>query len=141
MRLAAVSVLWALVAIVILVPQAGVAATPKAFFTTSVVSSNAAEVTLSGTAGFNVTFTNSLSVAVTGSVFIELINSAGQTVLIQSSIVTFAPAGMAGSKSGTFLGLSELDFPAGTYTALAFVTTTQLVPISTVTQVQVTIEV
>jgi hypothetical protein len=113
------------------------AAVPSTYLTTS-MALQWELVTTNGVTGFNVTYTNALGSAIAATVFVELINHSGQTVLIEPSTFSFEATG-EGSKWATFVGFSELGLPPGNYTAVTFATTTDLVPISVVTQVQVSL--
>ncbi len=74
---------------------------------------------------FKVTYNNTISVSMTGMVFMVVHNSLGQTVQISISSLQLAP-GANGSAFPILLGL-----PSGNYTATFFATTPGDVAIST----------
>ncbi len=118
--------------LVLMTPIASASA-PTSFLTTGFTGSHSGEVTAQGVKGVNVTYTNNFHVSMLAFVYVDLTNSAGQTVFVQATGTLFSAGGSASAFIG-FVGISP-----GTYTASLFVTTSSGVPISTVTTVQVTL--
>ena len=106
-------------------------AAAQTFSTSGFASLHATETTQQGTEGVLVNYNNTMSSAVVAFVYLDLTNSAGQTVFVQASGGSFA----AGENKTIFFGLTGVQ--SGTYVASVFVVTSAFVPVSTATSVQV----
>jgi hypothetical protein len=114
----------------VLAPMAS-ATSPAPFLTTGLTHSMAAQGTLAGFQGVTINYTDTRSTGVFAFVYMDLTNSAGQTVLVQATTGNFT----AGQSLVLFLPISGVG--TGTYSASVFATNIDGVPISTVTTVQV----
>ena len=106
-------------------------ATTAPYSTTSFTPLSVGETTQGSTRGVAVNYNNTLSDSLEVFTFIDVTNSVGQTVFVQSSIEMFIP----GESETVFFGLTGL--PSGTYSATVFVSSLDLVPLSVASNVQV----
>ena len=104
------------------------------YLTTTVSHSGIRQTTISGYNGVLVNFTNTLPTAMTAFAYIDLANSAGQTVYWNVGSCSLTPSHV----TQCFVSISPA-VPAGNYTASVFATTGTGIPVSTVTSVKVTV--
>lgn len=102
------------------------AAAPSSYLTTGLVGSGAAKTMIGGYTGVTITYNNTYSVPILAFVYLNLVNSAGQTAYVQLS------SGNISSHNTIQFFLPISGPAAGTYTAKLFATTSFGVPISTV---------
>ncbi len=108
-------------------------ASPPPYLTTTVTQSGVKQATLGGYPGVFVNNTSSSSSSFSGFVYLDLVNSAGQTVYWGLTGCNFA----AGQTVGCFVEIFT-PIPAGTYTATVFATATSSVPVSVPSTLPVT---
>jgi methionine-rich copper-binding protein CopC len=105
-----------------------------AFPTTAVTTSGIQQATIGPSKGVLVNYTSSLTSPLTAFVYLDLVNSAGQTVYVNIASCNL----QQGQLAQCFVSLSS-SIPAGAYTAKLFAVTTDSVPVSTTGTLQVTI--
>ena len=113
------------------VPPVG-AASPT-YLTTGIVQSGVKQTIIGNYQGVLVNYTNTQPTSVSAFVYLDLVNSAGQTVYWNLGTCTFG----ASQKVKCFIAISG-TISRGTYTAWVFATTDTEVPVSTSTSVRVT---
>ena len=130
--MATVSMACGLILLSTLAPTA--MATSPVFPTTVLVQSGMKYATIGGYSGVLVNYTSSISTSFVAFVYIDLVNSAGQTVYWNVGYCSFA----ANQKVQCFVPISSTG-PGGDYTASAFATTTSNVPVSSSGSLSITI--
>ena len=113
--------------------QAAVAATAPPLLTTVMVPSGAGQGTEQGATGVLITYNSTYNSPLQVLVHMSLLNSAGQTVTIESTGAQFA----ANESLGFFFGLAGVQ--AGAYVAHVFAATNTGIPLSTAELVNVTV--
>jgi hypothetical protein len=121
-----------LLAISFTVPTASGAT--NSYLTTSVSQSGIEQKTINISNGVLVNYTSTYSSSLVAFVYLDLANSAGQTIYWNVASCTFA----ANQMVQCFVIIAS-TVPKGIYTASVFATTTSSVPLSTTSSVQVTI--
>jgi hypothetical protein len=129
----ALVVLAVVFAMALALMPAAVASGPSSYLTTAFRPLSATVATEGGFKGALVGYVNTLTVAQTAYVYLDLTNSKGQTVLWTLNFRTF----QAAENATLFFGFVTL--PSGTYTASVFVTTPASVPLSPTTSFQVSL--
>jgi hypothetical protein len=122
------------VAVGLLVLAAAVPAFASTYLTTTVTSTGLKQTTLSGYDLIRVNYTDSSSASFTGFVYLDLFNSTGRSVFVSIGSCSFVPS----QGSACYVAL-PLTVRPGTYSAKVFATTTENVPISTASSLQVTL--
>jgi methionine-rich copper-binding protein CopC len=92
------------------------------------------QATIGPSSGVLVNFTSSLTSAFTAFVYLDLVNSAGQTVNVNYANCNL----QQGQPTQCFVNLSS-SIPSGNYTAKLFAVTTDNVPVSTTGTLRVTV--
>jgi hypothetical protein len=114
------------------VPVASMAVSPP-YLTTAFIAIHAVQATELGVKGVSVNLNNTMSTAQYAVIFIDLTNTSGQTLFVQSVAGSFA----AGQNKTLFFGTTTLS--PGTYKVEVFVTTGDFVPLSAASAVQITV--
>lgn len=104
------------------------------YLTVALTQSGMKQSTIGGYDGILANFTNTYTTPVTAFVYMDLVNSAGQTIYWNVGSCSFS----ASQKAQCFVTILP-SVPRGTYTAWLFATTNSSVPISTFSSVQVTV--
>ncbi len=119
--------------LVLLVVPAALAATP-AYPATAVTATGIVQTKLSGYQGVLVNYSSTFSTSFSGFVYMDLTNTAGQTVVWNVAYCGFS----ASAKAQCFVSIPT-STATGTYTALVFVTTSTGVAVSSTSSVKVTV--
>jgi hypothetical protein len=106
----------------------------NSYLTTGVTQSGIEQKTINVSNGVLVNYTSTYSSSLVAFVYLDLTNSAGQTIYWDVASCTFA----ANQKVQCFVVIAA-TVPKGNYSASVFAATTSSVPLSTTSSVQVTI--
>lgn len=109
-------------------------ASPSSYLTTGVTQSGIKQTIIGGYTGVLVNYTNSYSSSFSGFVYLDVVNSAGQTVYWNLTSCPFNAA----QKAQCFVAISPSP-AAGNYTASVFATTTSSVPVSASSPMKLTL--
>lgn len=116
-------ILLALIATLVIVPVSSATA-PSSYLTNALAPSGAQKTTIGPFTGVTITYNNTDSSPLFVFVYLDLVNSAGQTVYVQASSGNI-------SSHGTVQFFLPISGPAsGTYLATLFATTNSGVPVS-----------
>ena len=115
-----------------ILPVAGLST--ASYLTTGIKQSGMKQATIHGYSGILVNYTSSYSSSFTAFLYVNVVNSAGQTVYWNIASCSFNPNQMV----PCFVTLSS-SVPAGTYTARVFATSTSNVPVSVTSSLSVTL--
>ena len=128
----ALRLLAGLLALSMVMPVAnGVSAT---YLTTGIAQSSIKQAVINNYNGVLVGYTNTYTSSFSAFVYLDLVNSAGQTIYLNVGSCSFAPS----QTVPCFVAISP-SVPKGTYTAQVFATTVTSVPVSIPGSLKVTV--
>jgi hypothetical protein len=110
------------------------AASSTNYLTTTLVQSGVTQTTINGFPGVLVNYTNSLTVSLNTFIYLDLVNSVGQTVYWNVETCIFASI----QKVQCFVPITP-TLPSGTYSARVFATSSTYVALSTTTTLVVSL--
>jgi hypothetical protein len=122
------------VAVGILILAGAVPAFATGYLTTTVMPTGLKQTTLSGYDLVRANYTDSSSTSFTGFIYLDLFNSTGRSIFVSIGSCAFVP-----SQGSTCYVALPLSISPGAYTAKVFATTTENVPISTASSLEVTL--
>jgi len=120
------------VAVCLLILAGAVPAFATSYLTTTVAPTGLKQTTLNGFGLVQVNYTDSSSASFTGFIYLDLFNSTGRSVFVGIGSCAFVP-----SQDSTCYVALPLSISPGTYTAKVFTTTTENVPVSISSSLQV----